>query len=507
MFKNNERVGVSIVDISLKSLANFLKSQIIGKRGYSFIIDENGKLVCFPEMSEVSEKDRSGKPVLKNIVDLKQYPYLIKAYAEFAQGNGTSILVSGKNLEHIVKFIDFPSEFGKQWKLVLTAPEEDFIQNVKQNNIISVAASAIVLLLSLILIYIVSRNIANPIVMLTHETDRIKELDLNSHLTIDSSIKEIRHISDSIARMRSGLQAFKKYVPAALVKQLIETGEEARLGGKNEFLTVFFSDIKDFTEISEGLPPEYLGLHLSEYLDEMTKIIVDNKGTVDKYIGDSIMAFWGAPAKDLKQEIHACRAAVLCQRKIKSLNEKWIHERKPKLETRIGIHTGPTVVGNIGSSDRMNYTVLGDSVNLTSRLEGVNKIYGSNIIISEITYTQLGEEFVARPLDYVVVKGKKEPIKIYHLMDLNDEGVSPDSLQLADLSLKAFEFYLDKKFKDSLQILDEILALYPKDKASMILKARCKNLLDCPPDDTWTGARTGLRMIDLLGPQIDIDES
>ena len=313
--EENLFAGATLIDITMDALAKFLKDLKVSEHSLAFIIDGHGKLVCFPDMDVAIESKGEDKR-LRNIIELKNFKHLISAYAEHSKSDQDRIIVEGKEGREIVQFISFPESFGKDWKMVITAQERDFTEELRKSNEFSILVSLFILLTSTLLISVIAKNISKPIIALTDQLDRISDMELDTVCNVESRIYEIAQISQSIEGLRSALQAFKKYVPAGLVKDLIATGETARIGGKNELLTVFFSDIKDFTTISEGLPPEYLGLHLSEYLDELSKIIIECGGTIDKYIGDAIMGFWGAPHKDLNHERNACKAALLCQKKV-----------------------------------------------------------------------------------------------------------------------------------------------------------------------------------------------
>jgi class 3 adenylate cyclase/CHASE2 domain-containing sensor protein len=214
---------------------------------------------------------------------------------------------------------------------------------------------------------------------------------------------------------------FSNYVSKSVVDELIKHPEKLELGGEDKEITVLFSDIRGFTTLSERLTPQALVSHLNEYLSAMTEIIFEYEGTLDKYVGDEIMAFWNAP---IEQENHtelACRTALDQMKKLHELNSNWPPEKR--LNIGIGLNTGVMTVGNMGSTSRMDYTLMGDNVNLGARLEGTNKVYGTNIIISEYTYEKIKDMFVVRELDNIRVKGKKKPVKIYELLDLM-EGVT-----------------------------------------------------------------------------------
>jgi len=213
-------------------------------------------------------------------------------------------------------------------------------------------------------------------------------------------------------------QTFSKFVSKSVVDELLKNPKMVRLGGEKNILSVLFSDIRGFTSISEKMTAELLVEHLNEYLQAMTDIVIESDGTLDKYVGDEIMAFWGAPIPQEDHALRTCRAAVKMIDVLNELNVNWTALGKPKLDIGIGINTGEMVVGNMGSASRMNYTLMGDNVNLGARLEGTNKVYGTKIIISEFTYEHVKDHVIARELDLIRVKGKALPVKIYELIDM-----------------------------------------------------------------------------------------
>lgn len=213
-------------------------------------------------------------------------------------------------------------------------------------------------------------------------------------------------------------QTFSKFVSEDVVDQLVKNPEMLKLGGDKKIVTVLFSDIRGFTSISERMTPEQLVDHLNQYLQAMTDIVIKYDGTLDKYVGDEIMAFWGAPIPQDDHALRCCRAALEMMSKLHEMNIVWAQQKKDTLDIGIGINTGPMIVGFVGSTSRMDYTLMGDMVNLGARLEGTNKIYTTNIIISEFTYEHVREHVVARELDLIKVKGKDVPVKIYELLDI-----------------------------------------------------------------------------------------
>ncbi|MFH2005071.1 MAG: adenylate/guanylate cyclase domain-containing protein [bacterium] len=471
--------GVVAGDLGIRELSTFLSRLKVGKSGFVLILDEANRVVAHPQFDKAFVKT-GAKVRLKHVKELG-HAWLDEALRRYTRTGTRRTVVEHDGTRHIVGLTPFPASFGKRWKILVSVPENDFIGELRDTNRLTLLLSLGVLLLSLLLISAIAKRISRPIVLLTEEANRIRELQLDGDDQIDSTISEIKQISRAVYRMKTGMRAFKKYVPATLVKQLVETGEEVRLGGRKRDLTIFFSDIQGFTTISESLDPEQLMTHLSEYLDELTRILMAHRGTVDKYIGDAIMAFWNAPLPTEDHAFAACAAAVKCQRALDELNGRWRRQGLPAMPTRIGLHTGETIVGNVGSSDRMNYTVLGDTANLASRLEGVNKVYSTRIIISEATHERVADRVLARALDLVIVKGRTQPTRIFELVDVEPSVLSAE--QRADITRydEAFAHHLDQQWDEAIALLEGLHERSPDDPVVARLLHRCRRFRDDPP--------------------------
>ena len=274
--------------------------------------------------------------------------------------------------------------------------------------------------------------------------------------------------------------AFQQYLSPAVIDQLLQHPERLKLGGERKVLSIFFSDLQGFTSISENLSPEALTSLLNEYLSAMADIIQEEGGTVDKYEGDAIIAFWNAPMEMEDHAARAVRAALRCQARLKEMRSHFQEQAGKELFMRIGINTGPAVVGNMGSHTRFDYTMLGDAVNLASRLEGVNKRFGTHTMISEFTVHHLDEEFGLRRLARVAVVGRKEPVTIYEPM-LRQEYESRKE------ALLAFAAGVDLFEKGSFaQARDTFLGLSSHDPAAAACAEECQRLMASPPED-WRG--------------------
>ena len=282
---------------------------------------------------------------------------------------------------------------------------------------------------------------------------------------------------------------FSKYISSAVVNELVANPEKAKLGGDRRELTVFFSDIGSFTTISEQFhtKPEGLVDLLNEYLDEMTGIILKHEGTLDKYEGDAIMAFWGAPIIQKDHALRTCLASLDMQKRLATMRPKWRKEGRPALEVRMGINTGVMIVGNMGGRDRFDYTVIGDSVNLASRLEGANKQYGSNIMISDFTYQHVKGQVVVRELDLIQVKGKTEPVKVWELLGTSDMPMSDNQKQSLEIYHEGLRLYRERNWQEAIAYFQQAKQLDPTCHVAEIYEERANLYQLNPPTAEWNG--------------------
>lgn len=278
---------------------------------------------------------------------------------------------------------------------------------------------------------------------------------------------------------------FSKYVSPAIVDEILEDPDNIELGGRKEHITVFFSDVRGFTTISEKLDPRALTDLLNSYLTPMTDLVFKNQGTLDKYMGDAVMAFFGAPIHFPDHAKHACRCALESLVKLKELQKQYEEQGLPTIDIGIGLNTGECNVGNMGSETVRNYTVMGDAVNLGSRLEGINKQYGTRIIISEYTYEEVKDTFVCREIDLVRVKGKILPVKIYELVA---EKKPPEHMKnVLNHFNDGYQLYHQKEFQLALDKFNAALEEKSDDMVSQLYKQRCEDYCAEPPPDDWDG--------------------
>lgn len=276
-----------------------------------------------------------------------------------------------------------------------------------------------------------------------------------------------------------------KYLSPQVTAQLVNQGIDptAEIGHKQE-LSILFSDVRDFTSMSEKIKAEQVVEMLNYYLGKMTDIVFNNQGTLDKFIGDAVMAFWGAPIADKNHAFNSVITAMSMRFNLKEINKHFMQKYGMEFKIGIGVNTGEVLVGNIGSNKRLDYTVIGDNVNLASRIEGLTKNYGLEIIIGEGTYTLVKETIKCRPVDWVMVKGKKEPTRIYEPLALNNSSTKADEEIIRNYT-QALELYKDGNFLKAKEYFKFLIETY-KDNPSKVMIERCDHLLNHPPDN-WTG--------------------
>lgn len=496
VFHKGEFAGVTAVDIVAEDLAAFFRNQKVAETGRVFILDRKGGIVGLSEelgeggFQHIKEALKTEKPG-KDAIILDAYDALLKiaeeiGHAELAGSHELFFKFKKNGVKYWGGFQYFPKDSGLDWVIGVVAPQDEFVGELKKNSVVSLMASLSLVLLVALVALVFTREVTNPIKMVALEAEKIKNFELRKPVLIKSIFKEIDQLTTSFAGMKIGLKSFQKYVPSELVRYLIDSGQEAVLGGKNREMTIWFSDIADFTTISETMEPQELVEHLGGYLGEMSRTVMDADGTVDKYIGDAVMAFWNAPAQVDDHAFAACKAALACKKLEKELRPVWEEKKLPAIKTRIGINTGVVVVGNMGSEERLNYTVIGDPVNVASRLEGLGKVYGVEIVIGETTAGLVDGLFVTRFLDKVAVKGKSRGLKIYELVcEKNEASAETGSfIQLYEAGVRACHH---RNWDDAEENFNKAMSLRPGDKSCSLFINRVGAFRSAPPPDDWDG--------------------
>lgn len=279
--------------------------------------------------------------------------------------------------------------------------------------------------------------------------------------------------------------SFEHYLSPEVIERVVKDPNLLKLGGEKKDMTVFFTDIRNFTTLSEKLEPQELVAFMNEFHSAMTGIILEQGGTVDKYIGDAIMAFFGAPVDQPRHALLGCRTALLMMESLYECRKNWCFPGFSRIEIGVGISSGEMVVGNMGSVRRMSYTVMGDQVNLASRLEGLTKLYGVKILISRFTYERVREEIVCREIDLVRVKGKTEPVTIYE--PFNADYFTGGEFAFIPPFEQGLAAYRARRFDEAVARFEQTLTIKPRDNPSLLYMERCRALLAAPPPEDWDG--------------------
>lgn len=496
-------IGVLTADFDLHALSRFLRDVTLGSESFCFLMeltsDGSRRIIAHPAAADPdSDKrldltepspDGEGRVTIRanEIAEPRVVKFLDVLDKDFTRAATElqSVRFETEGRAYVGGFRHLGREGGPEWIIAMLLPEDEVFGDVHRMARLMVYLGLGGVLMAAALSVLLSKRIAGFLGAIAAETREIGQFRLEPKPPIQSRIREIATLATAVEEMKTGLLSFQKYVPADLVRLLLESGEEAKLGGTRTEITVYFSDLVSFTSVSERLPPEELVELLARYLDEMTGEILRNGGTVDKFMGDSIMAFWGAPRPHDRDALAACRAALANRAKLEELRKEWIRAGLPALHARTGIHTGTAMVGNFGSPSRLDYTAIGDTVNVASRLEGLNQIYGTEILISDDTRAAVADIMVTRPIDKVGVKGRNEGIIIHELVG-DVEAVSELDRRSAEKYADALERYLNREWAEAHSGFAAILESKPDDAATRVMLHRCDTYRASPPPD-WDG--------------------
>jgi adenylate cyclase len=475
---DGQRAGVLAIIIELTRVSNFLSQLTVGKSAGAFLLDRDGGVIASPDA------DADELHALKT--DHPLFPVAVDAMRQsgiaYDPGSGeafhSQVTRDGKVYQAVLTPISFPG-----WSLVTVVPESEFLGPVQATiRKLLVGLAVLIVFAGLLSAWLAQRLIASPLIKVMNEIRHVERFDLEKVERHPSRLSEIENLSGAIGDMAQGLAAFRKYIPADLVKRLISDGTGARLGGAVRPMSVMFVDLAGFTGMSERLGDRIIPL-LSRYFDSVSTQVQSHGGTIDKFIGDAVMAFWGAPAQNPDHAVDCCRAALGCQRVMAEAG--LVDDNGKPVKIRIGINSGDMLVGNIGSEVRLNYTVIGDAVNIASRLESTNKAYGSTIIIGPETRRLAGDRIVVRELDRLAVYGRAGGLQIYELLGMADEfSGTLDWVKSYEAGLAAWRA---RDFTAAIGAFDKVLDIRKDDAASTVMIERCKQQLENPTSDAWDG--------------------
>ncbi len=475
-------VGVVGADITLRTLSQYLKDYPASEHGVTVIADRRGMIIGHSEMDPGaatiephSLTDLNDKALTTAVFERNRHS---EDYFKFVEP------LSGR--EYLALFSPFPANFGKPWQVIIVVPTDDFIGDIYRIDRLITIVGLFALGGAVVLIYVAATLMSRPLARLSGEIDAIRSLTLDRPISIRSSVVEIGKLVEATKLLKSSLAGFAAFVPRGLVQELLKTETTIEIGGQSRYLTVMFTDIKNFSTLAEVQPARDLFIQVSSYFEIATRAVNEEHGTVDKFIGDGVMAFWGAPALRDDHAYRACVAAIKAQRRMEARNAAWAAEGRPGLHMRVGIHSDAVLVGNVGSAERLSYTVFGDGVNIAARLEGTNKEYGTWICVSHSVFREAGERLWLRPIDNVTVKGRRGDLVVYELIGIRDGGAevaaSEEQQLLCALTESAFQAYSAQDWSLAATRYEALLERFPDDPVAKIILARCRARIgDKPP--------------------------
>lgn len=487
---NGDFCGVIAVVVELDRLSQFLATLHVGKTGTVALLNRNGVVVAAAALVALKRQRAGEMPALANLAH--DHPMLAAMFS-LIRGNRLSLpnLTETRQLETTGPldgkryFVTFSPLNFNNWTIATVIPADDFLASIERNAMMLVAVLVVLtLIVAALAITSANRLVARPLLRIVGQLELIEEFRLDRISRISSPLRELDDLSGALCQMSTGLASFQKYMPTELVRTLVTHGVEARPGGRQQTLTVMFTDITGYTSISEQLGDDVVPL-LAEYLEAVSAAVLDHHGTIDKFIGDGVMAFWGAPLPNNRHATDACAAALECQRLLALQRQRAVDRDGTPLSMRIGINTGRMLVGNIGSNERLSYTVIGDAVNVASRIEPLGKLYGVDIIIGEDTRFAAAHSVIVRRLDRVAVYGRTGGIAIYELLGMTARGEdeAPQWVHRYEAGLAAYE---GRQWSAAIGLFEEAVALRgTDDRPSHILIDRCNACLADTPAESW----------------------
>ena len=518
--ENGEELGVLGVDFSLLDISDFINNLEISKTSKVFIAGEKDYLLAISGYSreetvnnlfEIKTNSGRQEAALIKVEQLKGNPNVKLLYEKYSESlnNEKELDYSKRRLVNLFleTFPFFKSLLGSNdgdfvvllesdqggdvgiiseivpddqfpVKIGILIPEQVILGDIEN---LLLAAGVLILLIgggAFLLVLKLSNKLSLELSSMTKKIDKIRNFDLSVPKLQPSlkNVTEISKINESYENMRKSLLSFSKFVPRGIVKKLIQQGEEAKLEGHKRNISILFTDIANFTQLAEKSSESMLVRHVGEYFGIVSKIVYQHGGIIDKYIGDAVMALWGTENESGDADaLNACLGAMHVLRDLEISNKNFIKQGKPPLYTRFGINSGEAIVGNIGSPNRLNYTAIGDSVNIASRLEPLNKNYKTQLLISETTFKQVQHKIVCRLIDKVIIRGKENASLIYEPIGTETE-LKVNDFDFLEHYHNGFKGYIEGNWHKASIHFNLALAIRPDDYHTQSLIIRCKEL-------------------------------
>jgi adenylate cyclase len=409
--------GVLAADLKLDTFSDFVQAQRPGQNGTVMIFDQAGSLIAHRDFAEfvaaaMTHPSQSQLPSISE-VNSGVAAAALRSSHNLEKNEGIVRDDGGRDyLFRLTKFVLGESYSGS---ILLLAAQDDFVQNVRNLQFKGLVLAIIVGAAFIPAVWMFGSTMAQALKRITEQASQLQRLGEPSLAPVTSHIREIHELGTTVNLAQRAIWSFAHFVPKEIVRGVIDNSISTRLGGVKQEITLVFTDVQGFTTIAEAADPDMLMLQTSRYFSALTEAFLAEGGTVDKFIGDAVMVFWNAPNPQADHVARACRAALAARAAGERLNGEFEAEGLTPFITRFGIHVGEAVVGNVGSTERMNYTALGNTVNLAARLEGLNKQVGTTILVSEDVYLRVRDQFRFNAFDAVVAKGMTKETRIFEL--------------------------------------------------------------------------------------------
>lgn len=455
---NQAITGYWTIDFQIDNLDQYLQSLAVGKEGSVFIVSNDGTKIA----ESGAQITLNNQDNLSNLINANKASGFLK-------------------LNHLIVYTNrFPKESMIPWSVITVIREGDFLHPIRDSSLRALGYGLLPCLLFLLITAVLFGNMSSRLREIAFEMSEAGDLTFHSakQKAAFSRIREINMMNNSLQKMTIGLHSFSKYVPFDLIKKLIHSGLSPMLGGEKKEISILFADLAQFTTLSEKLNPTEVVKILEAFLEIVTTEVHKEKGIIDKFMGDAAMALFGAPDPIVNHPLAACRTA-LAMKEISALD--------PLMKYRIGINSGFAMVGNFGSQERMDYTAIGDTVNIAARLEKLNKLYNTQILIGPTTAKTVKEVLLVRPIDWVVLQGKTQSILIYELINFK-ENIQESLKQAISIYHHGLESYRKRQFAEARGIFERAnFQLGGDDTPCKLLIERCKFFEKNPPPSEWDG--------------------
>ena len=410
--------GVLAADLKLDVFNDFVQAQRPGEHGIVVIFDSTGSLIAHPNLAQliVDAMTHPSQRQLPNIKEINSGVVAAVLQKSHGREHDDGSIRDDQGREYLFRVAKFA--LGEQYdaNIVLLAAQEDFAQGVRRLQFTGLILAIGVGAVFIPIVWMFGSGMSASLKSITADAVKLQKLAEPTSAPVASRIREISELGKAMQLAQRAIWSFARFVPKELVQRVVDNSISTKLGGVREEITVLFTDVRDFTTIAESADPDILMHQTSRYFSVLTEAFLAEGGTIDKFIGDAVMVFWNAPNPQPDHVERACRAGLAARLACQKLNAQFEAESLKPFFTRFGIHVGEAIVGNLGSTERMNYTVLGNTVNLAARLEGLNKQFGTVILVSEEVYTRVQHRFQFRAIGAVVAKGMSKETRVFELV-------------------------------------------------------------------------------------------